>query len=127
MRIANLAGRAVLLTDGGAIDVHKATGGALGPDPQALFDRWQEARPVLAALEPAGEATAYAEEDLRAPVPRPAQIFAIGVNYRDHADEADLQAAFADAAPVTFTKFAASLTGPVVQVARPCRTAAPAT
>ncbi|GAA0285289.1 fumarylacetoacetate hydrolase family protein [Actinomadura nitritigenes] len=117
MRIANLAGRAVLLTESGALDVHEASGGALGPEPQALFDRWDQARPVLATL--TGEALPYAEEDLRAPVPRPGQIFAIGVNYRDHADEADLQAASTDAPPVTFTKFAASLTGPAARVDLP--------
>src|ERR1700704_6263773 len=31
MRIANLAGRAVLLVADGAIDINKASGGALGP------------------------------------------------------------------------------------------------
>jgi len=117
MRIANLAGRAVLLTEGGAIDVHKASGGALSCDPQELFDHWEETRPALAAL--SGEPLMYAAEELRAPVPRPRQIFAIGVNYRDHADEADLQAASTDAPPPTFTKFASSLTGPVAHVKLP--------
>ncbi|ROO86813.1 2-keto-4-pentenoate hydratase/2-oxohepta-3-ene-1,7-dioic acid hydratase in catechol pathway [Actinocorallia herbida] len=115
MRIANLAGRAVLLTGDGAVDVHKASGGVLGPDPQALFERWEEALPVLAALE--GEAVPYADDDLRPPVPRPSQVFAIGVNYRDHAEEAELEAA--SSWPVTFTKFPSCLTGPVARVDLP--------
>lgn len=114
MRIANLAGRAVLLTDGGAVDVHKASGGALGPDPQPLFERWQEAWPLLQGL--TGEAFPYEEADLRAPVPKPGQIFAIGVNYRDHAEEAGLEPS---SWPMTFTKFASCLTGPAATVDLP--------
>ncbi|GAB2827860.1 fumarylacetoacetate hydrolase family protein [Actinocorallia aurea] len=115
MRVANLAGRAVLLGADGAVDVHKASGGAVGPDPQGLFERWEEVRPVLAALE--GEAAAYDEADLLPPVPRPGQVFAIGVNYRDHAEEAELEAA--SSWPVTFTKFPSCLTGPVARVDLP--------
>src|SRR5690349_12674779 len=100
MRIANLAGRAVLLTDDGAVDIHEASGGAWGPDPQSLFDRWPEAQPALAAL--TGEPLPYEEADLLAPVPRPGQIFAIGVNYRDHADEAGIDISSLTW-PMTFT------------------------
>jgi len=35
-------------------------------------------------------ATPYGADELLAPVPNPGQIFAIGLNYRDHADEANL-------------------------------------
>ena len=37
MRVGNLGGRAVLLAGGGAVDVHEASGGRFGPDPQGLF------------------------------------------------------------------------------------------
>lgn len=114
MRIANLDGRAVLLTGGGAVDVHQASGGALSSDPQVLFEGWQEAGPVLAAL--TGEPAPYQESDLRAPVPRPGQIFAIGVNYRDHAEESGLDVG---TWPMTFTKFASCLTGPYATVTLP--------
>jgi 2,4-didehydro-3-deoxy-L-rhamnonate hydrolase len=116
MRIANLAGRAVLLTGDGAVDIDKASAGALGPDPQAIFDDWSQARPVLAALE--GEPQPCKDSDLRAPVPRPGQIFAIGVNYRDHADESGLDVSTLDW-PMTFTKFASCLTGPYATVTLP--------
>ncbi|MBL7501960.1 fumarylacetoacetate hydrolase family protein [Frankia sp. CNm7] len=116
MRIANLAGRAVLLTGDGAVDIHKASGGALSSDPQALFEGWQDAWPVLAAL--TGEASAYEDSDLRAPVPRPGQIFAIGVNYRDHAQESGIDIASLTF-PMTFTKFASCLTGPFATVTLP--------
>ena len=40
MKLANLEGRAVLVSDQGAIDVSSASGGAFGPDPRAVFDDW---------------------------------------------------------------------------------------
>ena len=119
MRIANLAGRAVLLVPDGAIDIHKASGGTLGPDPGSIFERWDDLRPQLAGL--AGEPVRYAEADLLAPVPSPRQIFAIGINYAEHAAEAELAAPKASeaGAPVTFTKFASCLTGPISRVVLP--------
>src|SRR5919108_3497605 len=117
MRIANLAGRAVLLTDEGAVDVHKASGGCLSSDPQALFERWPEARPEL--MELTGEASPYEESDLRAPVPRPGQIFAMGDNYREHVEESGTDTSNLTTWPTTFTKFASCLTGPSTTVTLP--------
>lgn len=117
MRIANLAGRAVLLVEDGALDIHKASGGTLGPDPSALFDHWDEVRPQLASL--TGTPVPYTDTDLLAPVPAPRQIFAIGVNYADHAAEADLAPPAPSGCPATFTKFASCLTGPYTHVVLP--------
>jgi len=47
------------------------------------------------------------------PVPRPAQVFAVGINYRSHADQAGLTI---PDVPAVFTKFPASLAGPYDQV-----------
>ncbi|GAA4088938.1 fumarylacetoacetate hydrolase family protein [Nonomuraea soli] len=102
MRVANLAGRAVLITGAGAIDIEKASGGGLPADPQALFERWAD----LGELD--GPAVPYAEEDLLAPSPAPRQVFAIGVNYRDHAEESNIEPG---ARPPVFTKFVSCLTG----------------
>jgi 2-keto-4-pentenoate hydratase/2-oxohepta-3-ene-1,7-dioic acid hydratase in catechol pathway len=49
------------------------------------------------------------ERRLRCPVPRPRQVFAIGLNYRSHAEESKLAI---PEVPATFTKFPASLSGP---------------
>jgi 2-keto-4-pentenoate hydratase/2-oxohepta-3-ene-1,7-dioic acid hydratase in catechol pathway len=117
MRIANLAGRAVLLVGEGAIDIHKASDGALGPDPRAVFEHWEQVRPHLVGL--TGEPVPYVARDLLAPVPSPRQIFAIGINYASHAEEAQLAAPAAAGCPVTFTKFASCLTGPDTQVVLP--------
>jgi 2-keto-4-pentenoate hydratase/2-oxohepta-3-ene-1,7-dioic acid hydratase in catechol pathway len=112
MRIINADGRLGLLTGGGYLDVETASNGAFDPDPQAVYDRWDsfhdwardtvdttrivDVRPVI-------------DERLQAPVPRPRQVFAFGVNYRDHAAEAGIDP---PAEPMVFTKFPSAITGP---------------
>jgi 2-keto-4-pentenoate hydratase/2-oxohepta-3-ene-1,7-dioic acid hydratase in catechol pathway len=56
---------------------------------------------------------AYATTDLLSPVPRPSQIFGIGLNYADHAAEAGLEV---PDEPLVFTKFPSSLTSADVEV-----------
>lgn len=110
MRLANLAGRLVVLTDdGSAIDVAAASGGRFGPDPQDAYDRWAEFVDWTTGLDRSTGTVAVSEAELGPVVPRPRQIFAVGLNYRDHAAESGLQL---PAQPMVFTKFASSLTGP---------------
>lgn len=118
MRVANLSGRLVLITaDGtGAVDVQRASDGRFGPDPQAVYDRWEAfaswgASADLSAAEP------FAVEDLGAPAPAPRQVLAIGLNYREHAAESGFSVP--DAPTVMFTKWASCLTGPVTEVVLP--------
>ena len=42
MKLANLNGRAALITDAGAIDLATASDGRFGPDVQPLYDDWAE-------------------------------------------------------------------------------------
>ncbi|MFE6823377.1 fumarylacetoacetate hydrolase family protein [Streptomyces sp. NPDC057690] len=106
MRIARLAGRTVLLTDGGAVDV---------PAPYArdLFARWDD---LLDWSRSATGARPYDETELEAPVPAPRQIFAVALNYRPHTAEAGYEE---PDAPLVFTKFASCLTGPRTTVELP--------
>src|SRR6478735_7198532 len=115
MRYANLAGRAVLLTDGGAIDLERASGGRLPADPQAVFAHWRAVR-EWATGAPTEAATPFNEIDLGPPAPAPAQVFGIGLNYRDHAAESGLPL---PERPATFTKFPSCLTGPHADVVLP--------
>lgn len=123
MRVANLKGRLVVVVDGAvggdaAIDVAEASGGRFGADPQAVFAEWDAFRDWASGLD-AARGAPFAVEDLGAPVPRPAQVFAIGINYAAHAAEAGYPP---ESAPVTFTKFASCLAGPVCDVELPSDT-----
>jgi 2-keto-4-pentenoate hydratase/2-oxohepta-3-ene-1,7-dioic acid hydratase in catechol pathway len=118
MRIANLAGRLVLVTaDGGAaLDVEGASAGRFAADPQAVYDQWDAFAGWARAANLSG-ARAFAPEDLGPPVPRPRQVLAIGLNYREHAAESGF--AVPDAPTVLFTKWVSCLTGPVSEVVLP--------
>ncbi|WP_103335208.1 fumarylacetoacetate hydrolase family protein [Amycolatopsis sp. CA-126428] len=113
MRIANLDGRLVLLTEDGAVDVERASGQRFSADPHAVYARWDEFA-SWAADAPVTGAEAFDEAGLRAPSPTPAQVFGVGLNYRDHAAEAGLGL---PGSPAVFTKFPSCLTGPYGEVA----------
>jgi 2-keto-4-pentenoate hydratase/2-oxohepta-3-ene-1,7-dioic acid hydratase in catechol pathway len=118
MRIANLDGRAVILIGEHAVDVERASGGAFAADPQAVYDRWPDFLAWAAGADlPVGEP--YDPARLGPPVPRPGQIFGIGLNYREHAAEAGFPA---PTEPPVFTKFLSSLAGPQTEVALPTAT-----
>jgi 2-keto-4-pentenoate hydratase/2-oxohepta-3-ene-1,7-dioic acid hydratase in catechol pathway len=108
MKLANVDGRAAIVRSDGGVDVAAASKGRFGPDVQSLYDDWgaflvfaQEALTEVA--EPIDEST------LGSPAPAPRQVFAIGLNYRSHAEETG---ADVPSFPATFTKFPASLAGP---------------
>ena len=116
MRIANLKGRLTVLAGDGGVDVETASHGRFAADPQAVFARWPEFRDWAAGAVRGATGTAFAETDLGPPAPRPAQVFGIGMNYRDHAAEAGLPI---PDRPAVFTKFPTCLTGPRADVPLP--------
>jgi 2-keto-4-pentenoate hydratase/2-oxohepta-3-ene-1,7-dioic acid hydratase in catechol pathway len=114
MRITNHDGRLALLEPGTdpdvprGIDVAQASGGRFDADPQAVYARWDELREWAATASFADSAPLPAEA-LGVVTPRPPQVFAIGLNYRDHAAESGFAV---PNEPVVFTKYASSFTGP---------------
>lgn len=124
MRIANLAGRAALTNGTDYLDIHTVSQGRFGPDPMDVFTRWEEflawtRSPDADTLVPSpaeSTTTTVDPADLGAPVPQPRQVFAIGLNYKDHADEASLP--YPEHLFV-FTKFASCLAGPYASVELP--------
>jgi 2-keto-4-pentenoate hydratase/2-oxohepta-3-ene-1,7-dioic acid hydratase in catechol pathway len=114
MKLANLNGRSTLIFGDLALDVETASQGVWGSDPQGVYSDWA-AFSTWAGAVPAG-GVAFDRADLDAPVPRPRQVFAIGVNYAEHAAESGYPAG---SLPITFTKFPSSLTGPDAQVELP--------
>jgi 2,4-didehydro-3-deoxy-L-rhamnonate hydrolase len=107
MKFANHAGRAVLVTGDEITDVHEASGGAVGADPMEALDSWDQVVALAATSPPATGALVHAQ--LGNPAPRPRQVFAIGLNYRTHAEESGMAI---PEVPATFTKYPESLSGP---------------
>jgi 2-keto-4-pentenoate hydratase/2-oxohepta-3-ene-1,7-dioic acid hydratase in catechol pathway len=110
VRTANLDNRLVLVRDGGAVDVEKASDGVFSSDPQAVFDRWAELRAwARSATARQAERVPVDENRLGAPAPRPRQVFALALNYADHAGESSFEV---PEQPSVFTKYPTSLAGP---------------
>lgn len=107
MKIATIDDRAVLVLGDRVADIATASDGRFGPDPMALYDVWHDfveyAPSISTATMPLDEAV------LGNPAPRPRQVFAIGLNYRSHAEETGVKL---PEVPATFTKFPAALSGP---------------
>jgi 2,4-diketo-3-deoxy-L-fuconate hydrolase len=121
MRIAALSDRAVMVDGSTAIDIETASRGRFGPAIQGLYPDWDD------FIEWASDSATWAQTeptqfDLRQlgpPSPSPRQVFAIGLNYQEHASEAGVKDMPDLSVPPTFTKFAASLTGPYGEVRLP--------
>jgi 2-keto-4-pentenoate hydratase/2-oxohepta-3-ene-1,7-dioic acid hydratase in catechol pathway len=120
MRLGNVAGRPHIVTADGEVDVAVVSAGRFGADMLSLLDQWDEFRDWAAAAEPAAEPSSPGRRGSRggwsAPVPMPRQVFAIGMNYRKHADETGLGT---PGSPSAFTKFPTCITGPAAEVTLP--------
>jgi 2-keto-4-pentenoate hydratase/2-oxohepta-3-ene-1,7-dioic acid hydratase in catechol pathway len=115
MRIANLDGRLSLIAAVGCVDVETASGGHFGADPQAIYSRWAEFC-AWTAVADLSSAAPYDEAQLRSPAPAPAQVFGIGLNYRDHAAESGFDV---PVQPSVFTKFPSCIAGPYQDIGLP--------
>ncbi len=118
MLIANIEGRLhVMSSPTTGTDVEKLSGGKFGADPQAIYERWDEFTAWAADLKiSADQLQDFKPAQFNAPTPYPRQIFALGLNYRDHAEEVGL------AIPedlTVFTKFSSSLCGAHAEVLLP--------
>jgi 2-keto-4-pentenoate hydratase/2-oxohepta-3-ene-1,7-dioic acid hydratase in catechol pathway len=109
MKLANLAGRATLIVGDRALDVEKASDGALGPDPAVLYDlaHHDELRRLEQAASDA-DLVPYDERQLGPVSPRAPKILAVALNYRGHAEESGIPI---PEQPTVFGKFSSSLTG----------------
>src|SRR5256714_955305 len=115
MRVANVSGRLAADTGSGFADVGQASDGRFGPSPQAAYDEWDAfcdwARgaslqggemPDLALLGP--------------PAPQPRQVFAVALNYPEHAAEGGFTP---PDTPLIFTKYPTCLAGAHAEVDLP--------
>jgi len=113
-RLANVADRAVLVDEAGDwYDLAGVSGDERLADPLvALADPavLHAAADRLASSARGGAADA---DVLGPPVPRPRQVFAVGLNYRSHAEESGMDA---PPTPLIFTKFPGCLAGPTADI-----------
>ncbi len=113
MRLVNLDGRAGFDVAGRFVDLELHSGKRFSSDPMAVFDDWEAIR-AWAREQSVGDAGPIIEpRRLGPPVPRPTQVFAIGLNYKDHAEEAGLPI---PDVPMVFTKFPTCIVGPEADV-----------
>ena len=112
-RLLNVSGRAALEADGRWYDLARLSGDESLADPMAAVTRSTELHALSARCADATPDGSVSDAPLEAPVPRPRQVFAIGINYADHAAESGIQA---PPAPLTFTKFPSSIAGPRADV-----------
>ncbi len=113
MKVANVSGRLHLVRDGRVLDVAKASGGRFPAEPGEAYARWEELTGWAADQPDDGFTEAPPATELGAPVPAPRQVFALGTNYRKHAEEVGWPI---PDTPLVFTKFPSSVTGPDARV-----------
>ena len=121
MLIGTVDNRAHLIHASGdqirGLDIAEASQGRFSSSVSELFNSWEALRDWAgsADFEQGGARTISADE-LQAPVSSPRQVFAIGMNYKDHAAEVNLSL---PTTPAVFTKYVSSLTGAVDTVELP--------
>ena len=112
-RLANVAGRAALVRGDHYHDLETVSGGRFGSDPMRAIAEMDELSRLSAELgdhEPTG---GLQGAPLESPVPRPRNCFAIGLNYRNHAEEAKQPM---PTVPMVFTKYPSCIVGPASDV-----------
>jgi 2-keto-4-pentenoate hydratase/2-oxohepta-3-ene-1,7-dioic acid hydratase in catechol pathway len=93
--------------------------GANCPTPTALIENWPVATgPILEYLDkpPAEAKLAFSKVKLLAPIPKPPKLICVGLNYRDHAIESNMEI---PKVPTIFNKFSTSIIGPGDQIVLP--------
>lgn len=116
MRIANYGSRLTLVDGGRGLDVEKLSESRFPADVHDAYEHWQELQAWAASLPEVPGGFTLDPALLGPPSPRPAQVFAIGLNYADHVAEGGHPQ---PEAPTVFTKFPTSLTGPYGEITLP--------
>lgn len=109
-RFANVGGRSALVdSDGGWFDASRVSGGLIRPEPMEAWLQLEDLHRAAAAIGKSDPDGPVGDADLRPPIPAPRSVFAVGLNYRSHAQESDMDV---PSVPLIFTKFPSCLNGP---------------
>lgn len=108
IEFCNVGGRSSLHFEGRVVDVERRSHGSFSNDPMDALARWEQFHTWAEAIRPESSDPELDRAQLGPCVPRANQVFAIGLNYRDHAREAGLPE---PKQPMIFTKFPSCLAG----------------
>ncbi len=106
--LANIEGRAALVAGDHYHDLEALSKGALGSDPMAALTAVDQLSTLSAQLADQPATGRLDAVNPGPPVPRPAKVFAIGLNYRSHALETGMTL---PQTPVVFTKYPSCIVG----------------
>jgi 2-keto-4-pentenoate hydratase/2-oxohepta-3-ene-1,7-dioic acid hydratase in catechol pathway len=114
-RLASFRNRAHLVVgeDNRLVDIEQASNGSLSSDPMLCLAKWDQVRALSKSVIATSDAPNAILENLDCPVPRPRQMFAVGLNYRKHAEE--MGSPLPDS-PLTFAKFQSALNTPAGEI-----------
>jgi len=122
MRLANVGGRAKLLASGSVLDVADETGGRFGPSLPSVYEYWDDFREWADPLGAGGAVTGGGLPPgvdptlVGPPSPWPRQVFAVALNYVDHAAESGHRP---PDDPLIFPKYVSAFSGPISRVVLP--------
>jgi 2-keto-4-pentenoate hydratase/2-oxohepta-3-ene-1,7-dioic acid hydratase in catechol pathway len=112
VKLASIQGRAQFVVGSSAefrfVDVEHSSKGSLPSDVMSCYSVWQSLRAHAATLS-STDGIICSLEELDCPVPQPRQLFAVGLNYKKHAEEMNSPI---PASPLTFAKFQSSINTP---------------
>jgi 2-keto-4-pentenoate hydratase/2-oxohepta-3-ene-1,7-dioic acid hydratase in catechol pathway len=112
-RLANIEGRAALVSGDAYYDLENISNGNFSGDPMQALERLSELSALGAQLdnfEPSGQ---LADVELGPPIPNPKNCYAVGLNYRNHAEESNMDI---PPVPMVFTKHTSCISGPTANI-----------
>ena len=108
-RLASINGRSAFQFDDGFVDVATVAADESLADPMVAIARFTE----LHSLSDKAKGSAKSAGTPGICVPSPSKVFGIGLNYKSHAAESNMEL---PPAPLTFTKFPSCLAGPTADI-----------
>jgi 2,4-didehydro-3-deoxy-L-rhamnonate hydrolase len=114
VELCNVEWRSSLHLDGRVIDVERRSAGKFSSDVMDALAHWDAFHAWAKGVRVEADDVALQRATLGPCVPRPRQVFGIGLNFRDHAKEANLPE---PKKPMVFTKFPSCVSGAESSVA----------